>query len=92
MDLMDILSSATSSSTKVEKKSYKINIGDMWLCSITLDVNNKRNNPLHSALSEKQTDMTSEQMVELLTALLAKASIEVSTPKISEKLDLSALL
>ena len=94
MDLMAILSSASeSSSTKATtKRSYKINIAGQWLCSVTIDVDNKRNNPLHSALAEKQQSLKGDEMVQIISALLAKSEVEVSQPKASEKLDLSSLL
>ncbi len=92
MDLMSILSSASESSAKATKRSYKINVAGQWLCSITIDVDNKRNNPLHAALAEKQQSLTGDEMLQILTALICKSEIEVSQPKVSEKLDLSSLL
>ena len=92
MDLMDILSSASSTSAKVTKASYKLMIGDNWLCSITLDSENKRNNPLHSALASKQEELSADQVIEILNALMTKCTIVKSSPKVSEKLDLSSLL
>ncbi len=92
MDLMEMLSSSSSSTQKVEKASYKLMLGEHWLCSVTLDVNNKRNNALHSALAAKQQELGLEEMIQVLNAVVSKCTLEKSSPKISEKLDLSALL
>ncbi len=92
MDLMEMLSSSSSTSQKVEKASYKLMLGEHWLCSVTLDVNNKRNNALHTALASKQQELALDDMLQVLNAVVSKCTLEKSSPKVSEKLDLSSLL
>jgi len=92
MDLMEMLSSSSPTTSDVTKASYKLMVGTYWLCSITLDKDNKRNNPLHEALASKQADLSAEEMLEVLKAVLAKVTLEKSSPKIADKLDLSSLL
>ena len=92
MDLMEMLSDSSTSKTDVTKASYKLMLGSYWLCSVTLDKDNKRNNPLHEALASKQASLSSDEMIEVLSAVLSKVTLEKSSPKVADKLDLSSLL